>query len=104
MTIDRSTYGPDGKFPGGVTPPVGAASLFAKFRNPATDATLTFDEGSLGIDLFPEWRQYPPPSPLALMYGSEPAQFYREYQAGDLGTQPAVILAERDGCTYLIMA
>ena len=104
MTIDRSTYGPNGKFPAGVTPPVGAASLFAKFRNPATDATLTFGEGSLGNDLFPAWRQFPPPSPLAVMYGSEPAQLHPEYEAGRLGTQPAVIVTTLDGYTYLITA
>jgi len=104
MTIDRSTYGPDAKNPPDITPPAWAASLFVAFRDPASGATVTFDEGSLGNDLFPEWRQYPPPSPIAVTYGNEPAQLHPEYVAGRLGTQPAVVLTTLDGYTYLMTA
>lgn len=103
LTLERSSYGP-AKGSLGATP-AGSDGLVVEFVDPATGSELNFYEGYLGNDLFPNWRQYPPPSPGPGKFGPAVGELYPEFEAGDLGLQPAVIIVwDLEGSTYVITA
>ncbi len=77
------------KFAG--TPPPGLGAFIARFVDD-TGTTITFSQGALGNDLFPQWRAgRPPPALGTVLYGGDFDATLYDVWPGQTGPQSAIV-------------